>query len=146
MMTKDGFSGQEWKANGNKAFNRGDWSEALVCYTTALNLATEDDLEKAVFYKNRAAVYLKQEEYEKAVNDCNEALKITPSDPKALFRRCQALEKLLRFEEAYRDARHVVVADPGNKSIQPIVARLHEIVQERHKETSRIDTKVIHTC
>ncbi|XP_043501307.1 protein unc-45 homolog B [Polistes fuscatus] len=141
-MTKSTLTPQEWKEKGNEEFNKGNWSEALSCYTNALNLTKEESVEKAVFYKNRAATYLKQQDYNKAINDCNEALKICPKEPKALFRRCQALEALERFEEAYRDARYIISVDPGNKAIQPIIARLHEIVQDRHKQNSRISSRV----
>lgn len=141
-MTKSDMTAQEWKEKGNEEFNKGNWSEALDCYTNALNLVKEDNAEKAIYYKNRAAAYLKLLDYEKVIKDCDNALKICSNDPKALFRRCQALEALERFEEAYRDARNIILSDPNNKSIQPIAARLHEIVQERHKEMSRISAKV----
>lgn len=132
----------EWKEKGNDEFKKGNWSEALSCYTNALKLTNEDNFEKAVYYKNRAAAYLKQEKYDKTIKDCDEALKICPNDPKSLFRRCQALEALERFEEAYRDARTIVAADPSNKAIQPILAQLHEIVQERYRQSSRVSAKV----
>ncbi|XP_003697407.1 protein unc-45 homolog B [Apis florea] len=142
-MTKiKNLTAHEWKEKGNIEFNKGNWSEALSCYTSALKLADKDNSEKATYYKNRAATYLKQEEYNKAIKDCDEALKICPNDPKALFRRCQALESLERFEEAYRDARYIISADPTNKTIQPIAARLHEIVQERYRQNSRVSAKV----
>ncbi|XP_076278905.1 protein unc-45 homolog B-like [Lasioglossum baleicum] len=142
-MTKTtNLTAQQWKEKGNEEFNKKNWSEALSCYTNALKLANEDNSEKAIYYKNRAAVYLKQEEHNKAIKDCDESLKICPNDPKALFRRCQALEALERYEEAYRDARYIISYDPGNKAIQPIAARLHEIVQERYKQNSRVSAKV----
>ena len=141
-MTKEILTPQEWKEKGNTEFNKGNYEEALSCYSKAINLTTDENVEKAIFYKNRAAVYLKQLEYDKAIKDCDEALKICPSDPKALFRRCQALDALERFEEAYRDARYVINADPNNKAIKPIIARLHEIVQERHRQNSRVSAKV----
>ena len=142
-MTKaTNLTAQEWKEKGNEEFNKGNWSEASSCYTNALKLTTEDNTDKAVYHKNRAATYLKQGEYKKAIKDCDEALKICPNDPKALFRRCQALEALERFEEAYRDARYIISVDPGNKAVQPVLARLHEIVQERHRESSRVSAKV----
>lgn len=136
------MTAQEWKEKGNEEFNKGDWSKALDCYTNALRLAKEDNADKAVYYKNRAAAYLKLQEYEKTIVDCDNALKICPDDPKALFRRCQALETLQRYEEAYRDARYIILSDPNNKAIQPIATRLHEIVQERYKENSRVSAKV----
>lgn len=141
-MTKSDITAQEWKEKGNKEFNKSNWSEAVHCYTNALKLKEEDNAEKAVYYKNRAAAYLKLHDYEKVIKDCDNALKICPNDPKALFRRCQALEALERFEEAYRDARNIILCDPNNKNIQPIVIRLHEIVQEHHKENSRVSVKV----
>ncbi|KAL0130664.1 hypothetical protein PUN28_002351 [Cardiocondyla obscurior] len=141
-MTKSDMTPQEWKEKGNEEFNKSNWSEAVNHYTNALKLVKEDNTEKAIYYKNRAAAYLKLSDYEKVIEDCNSALKICSNDPKALFRRCQALEALKRFEEAYRDARNIILADPNNKVIQPIAARLHEIVQQRHKENSRVSTKV----
>lgn len=141
-MIKSNMTAQEWKENGNKEFNKENWSEALSCYTNALKLVEEENVEKAIYYKNRAAAYLKLQDYEKVIKDCNNALKICSKDPKALFRRCQALEALERFEEAYRDARCIILSDPNNKYFQLIAARLHEIVQKRHKENSRVSAKV----
>lgn len=141
-MTKTTQLPLELKEKGNEAFQKGNWEEALSHYTNGLKITQDETAEKAVFYKNRAAVYLKQKDYEKVIKDCDEALKITPSDPKALFRRCQAYEALGKYEEAYRDARFVVNSDPSNKAIQPILARLFEIVEERLRQNSRTSAKV----
>ncbi|KAH0944696.1 hypothetical protein HN011_005828 [Eciton burchellii] len=141
-MTKSDITAQEWKEKGNEEFNKSSWLEAVNCYTNALKLVKEDNAEKAIYYKNRAAAYLKLCDYEKVIKDCDNVLKICSNDPKALFRRCQALEALERFEEAYRDARNIILFDPNNKIIQPIATRLYEIVQERHKENSCISAKV----
>lgn len=142
-MTKiTNTNANEWKDKGNAEFNKGNWSEALSCYTNALKLTNEDNSEKAIYYKNRAATYLKQKEYDRAIKDCDEALKICPNDPKALFRRCQALEALERFEEAYRDARYIISTDPNNKAIKSTTARLHEIVQEKYRQNSCVSSKV----
>ena len=59
------------------------------------------------------------------------ALDIVPNDPKSLFRRCQALEKLGSFEEAYRDVSHLLRVDPKNSAIQPILRRLNPIIQDK---------------
>ncbi|XP_058799636.1 protein unc-45 homolog B [Phymastichus coffea] len=141
-MTKSELTPHEWKERGNEEFKNGFFDKALSCYTQALKLTKEDNFDKAIYYKNRAAVYLKQKDYEKVIKDCEEALKISPNDPKALFRRCLALEALERFEEAYRDARAVITSDPGDKAIQPIASRLHEICQERLRQNSKTSAKV----
>ena len=59
------------------------------------------------------------------------ALEVCPVDTKALFRRCQALEQMGQFEEAYKDARTLVQVEPKNAAIQPIVRRLHGVLQEK---------------
>ncbi|KAK2725490.1 hypothetical protein QYM36_000098 [Artemia franciscana] len=112
------------------------------CVLQAISVTKDDTLEKAVYYKNRAAAHLKQQEFEKAMEDCTKALEISPSDTKALFRRCQAYDALGKFEEAYKDARTVHNVDPGNTAIQPILARLHEIVANKVAEHSKLSSKV----
>ncbi|XP_014208600.1 protein unc-45 homolog B [Copidosoma floridanum] len=141
-MIKTELTAQEWKEKGNAEFKDGLYEKALVSYTKALKLAEKDSFDRAVYLKNRAAVYLKQKEYDKVIKDCDEALKISPNDPKALFRRCQALEAMERFEEAYRDARAVIQVEPTNKVIQQTVGSLHEITQKRLRETSNTGNKV----
>lgn len=130
-----------FKEQGNAAFKKGDWNEAIKFYTKAIK-AGEKDKELPVYYKNRAAAYLKIEDYENANKDCTAALKDSPKDPKALFRRTQALEALGRFEEAYRDAREIWNCDQGNKLIQPVLERLHQIVQTRSRENAQTSNKV----
>lgn len=130
-----------YKETGNEAFKNQEWDEAVKHYTKAIQLG-EKHKELPVFLKNRAACYLKLEEFEKAERDCTKALEISPKDPKALYRRCQALEALLRYEEAYRDARIAWEAEPNNKTLQPILERLHLITQERLRENAQTSNKV----
>lgn len=133
---------QKFKDQGNDAFKNNDMDLAIKLYTKAINLTPQETRELAVYYKNRAAAYLKQEKYEEALSDCDKSLQIVPSDPKALYRRSQALESLQRYEEAYRDARQILNDDPNNKMIQPTLERLHKIVQERVRQNAQTHTKI----
>ncbi|XP_075227604.1 unc-45 myosin chaperone [Lycorma delicatula] len=130
------------KEEGNKAFKEGEWENALKLYTKAIKQINGDIPEKAVLYKNRAAAYLKLNDYNKAIDDCNLSLEIIPNDPKALFRRCQALDALDRHEEAYRDAVQINILDPNNKAVQPILHKLYEIVQENSRKNAQVNNKV----
>jgi tetratricopeptide (TPR) repeat protein len=130
-----------YKEKGNEAFKKSDWDEAVKFYTKAIKLG-EKHKELSVFYKNRAAAYLKLEDWEKAHNDCTKSLEISPNDQKALFRRCQALEALERFEESFRDAKTIWNNDPNFKPIQPVLERLHNIVQEKLRVNAQTATKV----
>jgi protein unc-45 len=90
---------QKLRLEGNEAFKGTAWLQAVQCYTKALDLHPEQDSARAVLLKNRAAAYLKLEKFNKVVKDCDEAIEICPTDPKALFRRASALETLGRVEE-----------------------------------------------
>ncbi|CAH0713857.1 unnamed protein product, partial [Brenthis ino] len=133
---------ESFKNKGNEAFKNENYKEAVSLYSKAINLAEKDTRELATYLKNRAAAYLKMKEFNKVIKDCDEALQIIPEDPKALFRRSQALESLERFEEAYRDAKTIFRVDPSNKAVQPVLARLYAIVQERIKNAAQTSSKV----
>ncbi|KAM3963852.1 unc-45 myosin chaperone [Aphomia sociella] len=133
---------ESYKIKGNEAFNAEKYEDATSFYTKAINHAEKDSRDMATYLKNRAAAYLKTNQYDKAIQDCDEALKIVPEDPKALFRRAQALENLQKYEEAYRDAKAIFTVDPSNKAIQPVLSRLHAIVQERARQSAQTSNKV----
>lgn len=130
------------KEQGNAAFKTGEWLNALQSYTSALNLLKENNRDKSILYKNRAAVYSKLGEFENVIRDCSASLDIVANDPKALFRRCCAYEQLGKFEEAYVDGKQCLVSDPTNKEIQPVLSRLHPIVQEKVRENAQLSNKI----
>lgn len=131
------------KEKGNEAFKRSEWDNSITFYTKAIKLGEkEKNKELPIFYKNRAAAYLKIEAYERAESDCTKALEYQANDQKALFRRVQALEALERFEEAYRDARTIWNNDQNFKPIQPYLERLHKVVQDRVSLNAQTSTKV----
>ncbi|XP_045617227.2 protein unc-45 homolog B [Procambarus clarkii] len=132
---------QQLKEEGNEAYKNNDWGTAIEKYTQAITISTEDR-DSSVLYKNRAAVYLKIEDFENTVKDCTRCLEITPKDPKALFRRAQAYESLEQFEKAYADARALQFIDPKNKDVQEMLSRLHKIVQDLIEEKTKTSGKV----
>ncbi|XP_071568470.1 protein unc-45 homolog B-like [Temnothorax nylanderi] len=135
------MTAQEWKKKGDEEFNHGNWSEALSHYTNAIKLVTEDNAKKAVYYKFRAATYLNMCDYDRAIKDCDSVLKICYNDGEALYRKCQALRALGRFEEALRNAEIIISSMPDNKVIQSVMSQLLKIVQEC-RENARISTEV----
>lgn len=90
------------KTRGNKLYGGKKYTEAIACYTKALEVAEK---EEAVFYSNRAACYqnMTPPAYEQVVKDCDAALRLDSGYVKALNRRATAFEALGRDEEALRD-------------------------------------------
>lgn len=73
----------EFKEEGNLAFKNCDWTAAIEAYTKAIECGKHHK-QLPTFYKNRAAAYLKLEQYEQTVRDCNKSLEFEPNEPKAL--------------------------------------------------------------
>jgi tetratricopeptide (TPR) repeat protein len=133
------------KEAGNSCYKDNDISGALDNYTKAIEIceSSNDHIQLlATCLKNRAAVFLKDEDFESCVQDCTRALDLVPNDPKSLFRRCQAHEALNQVDSAYKDAREVHRVDPKNSVIEPVLIRLHKAVGEKLADLGQTSTKV----
>ena len=85
-MVANDSSWLTYKEQGNEDFKLNRLREAIEQYTQAIKLCTSVT-EKCVVYRNRAACYLKLEQYEQVIVDTDFVLKHQPGDVKALFRR-----------------------------------------------------------
>ncbi|TRY87256.1 hypothetical protein DNTS_031757 [Danionella cerebrum] len=129
------------REEGNNHFKAGDVEKALSCYTKALKIS-DSQTENGVLYRNRAACYLKLEDYSKAEGDATKALDVDPGDLKARFRRAQALQKLSRLEQAFVDAQKCAQLDPKNKAFQDLLRLLGAQIQQKSAELSSVDSRV----
>lgn len=75
---------------GNELFNSGKFLEASLAYGEGLR----HDPSNPVLYCNRAACRYKLGQWEKSIEDCNEALRIQPNYTKALLRRAASYAKV----------------------------------------------------
>ncbi|XP_078288873.1 tetratricopeptide repeat protein 12 isoform X3 [Panthera onca] len=69
------------KQKGNEAFARGDYEAAILCYSEGLQKLRD----MKVLYTNRAQAYIKLGDFQKAVVDCEWALKCDEKCTKAYF-------------------------------------------------------------
>ncbi|XP_069778170.1 protein unc-45 homolog B isoform X2 [Narcine bancroftii] len=129
------------KDSGNEFFQNKDYEKAIECYTTAIQL-TKDKKVLATLYRNRAACHLKKENYVPAASDASKAIDVDSSDIKALFRRSQALEKLGKLDQAFKDAQRCVTMEPKNKTFQETLRRLNHDIQEKLKIQFSTDSRV----
>lgn len=109
--------------------------EALERYAAALDAAPEAAAaQRAVYHGNRAAAYLKLEQWTEAAQECSAALELEPGYIKVLLRRCTAYEKLEDLERALMDAQKVLELDPGNVVAQRTAKRITPAVEERREK------------
>lgn len=91
------------KAAGNTCYNQRKYAEAIMHYSKALQVprkSTGNNKGDAVLYNNRAQCYIKLEEFRRALDDCDEAIRLDNTDVKAHMRRGLCLYKLGDFESS----------------------------------------------
>jgi len=125
---------ENWKNQGNQAFQKGNNQEAIKCYSKAVEI----DPKNHVYYTNRATAYANIEDWEKCLSDSDKAVSLKPDWVKGYFRKGQALVGLKRYEEGYQAYRRAVDLDPKNEDI---TARMKEAEQlyKKHKPKVNAD-------
>ncbi|KAK9060432.1 hypothetical protein SSX86_021136 [Deinandra increscens subsp. villosa] len=101
------------RARGNDLFKSERLTEACSAYGEGLRL----DPLNPVLFCNRAACWFKLGQFEKSLDDCNQALAIHPNYTKALLRRAATFSKLDRWEESVKDYEILRRELPNNNDI-----------------------------
>ncbi|CAK9036495.1 Protein unc-45 homolog B (Unc-45B) [Durusdinium trenchii] len=134
----------EDKERGNELFKAGRFDAACEKYGEALaavDKAGDQDAEskalKVTIFSNRAACFLRLKKEDAAMQDCNEALALDPTNVKLLFRRAQAAMAMKKVEDAFRDLRRLLELDPGNKAAQEMVKKLRSMAQDMNSTTTQ---------
>jgi tetratricopeptide (TPR) repeat protein len=91
-------------------------------------------------YTNRAQAYIKLEKYNKAINDCDWALKIDEKCIKALIHRGRALTYLKEFDKAHLDFENAKTIDlKQSETIDDYLKELNRVKlaesQEKNAQT-----------
>lgn len=88
---------------GNKAAQRYDWDQAISLFTKAIQAGdlTKDDLSNTLH--RRGWVYFNKKQYDRAIQDYNEAIRINPNNAHAFAGRGNAYSKEGRYDLAIRD-------------------------------------------
>ncbi|XP_041314029.1 LOW QUALITY PROTEIN: tetratricopeptide repeat protein 12 [Pyrgilauda ruficollis] len=116
------------KEQGNEAFRAGDFSLAIQRYSEGLQKLRD----KQELYTNRAQAYLKLHEYEKAISDCEWALKCNKNCLKAYFLMGKAHLALQHFTESRQCYEKMLQIDPQKENL------FKECVDEARLEEKRL--------
>jgi len=117
-------SAEEFKAQGNAALQKGNITEAIECYTKAINT----DGTNHVYYSNRSAAYLKQGNASNALSDAESCIALKPDFAKGFSRKGAALHGLKRYNDSIKSYEDGLIKFPGDKGL---VSGLEQVKQEK---------------
>lgn len=121
------------KAEGNVAFERGDFAQAVALYTRALDVEGAD---RAVLLSNRSAAWLHTGDASRALVDAEACVQLRPEWPKAHSRVGAAMCALHRFDEATAAYKRGIQLDPAASG--PLREALRQV--QRARDTSILST------
>lgn len=104
----------ELKKKGNDALQVGNFAEAISCYTEAIQL----DASNHVLFSNRSAAYAKSGDYDKALQDAEQTVKLKPDWAKGYSRKGASLHYLGRFEDAIKAYQEGLKLEPNNEQLK----------------------------
>ena len=116
---------KSWKDKGNLYVQERNYTEALKCYTQAIELDSNDP----ILYSNRSAMYYNLEDYDNAINDADKAISLKPNYPKAYLRKGNALQGKKLFNEALNTYNIGLKYDKNNSQLLEAYQKLEKIIQ-----------------
>lgn len=105
------MSADELKAKGNAAFAAKEFGKAVELFTEAIAASPQPN---HVLYSNRSGAYASLKDYNKALEDADECIKITPTWSKGYSRKGAALHGLGDYKSAITAYDEALAKDPNN--------------------------------
>lgn len=107
----------------HQKYREGHHEEALQLYTQALALA-KLDAHKIALHSNRAACYLKLQNFKKAAEECSAVLELDRKHSGALMLRAQTLVAMKDYHSALFDVNRLIELNPSSDVYRNLQARL----------------------
>ncbi|KAJ4826349.1 hypothetical protein Tsubulata_047442 [Turnera subulata] len=130
----------EFKEKGNQYVKMGKkhYSDAIDCYTRAINQKALSDSETSVIYSNRAHVNLLLGNYRRTLEDAEEAIKLSPTNVKALYRAAKASLSLNLLPEAKSYCEKGLNQDPDNDDLKKLNVKITALKLEQEKHQAQV--------
>ena len=107
-----GEADTNWQAQGAAAYRTGDYASAISLFSRAIVMCGTGGT--ATLYSNRSAAHAAMKDYEKALADADECVRLHPEWSKGYSRRGNALHGMRRLEEAKTAYEQALRLDPEN--------------------------------
>ncbi|KAH0794649.1 Stress-induced-phosphoprotein 1 [Histomonas meleagridis] len=120
------------KKEGNEFFEKGQYPEAIKCYTEAIKRAPNNHS----LYTSRAVAYSKLGEIPLAIKDCERAIEINPKYAKAFIRMAYCYFMIQEYQKAREAFHEALKIDPNNgamdglQSISAVMTKNREKIEQ----------------
>lgn len=111
---------EAYKALGNDAFASKDFSKAIEHYTKAIQL----DSKNHVFFSNRSASYAGLKEWNKAMDDAKECIRLDPQFVKGYYRLAMAQLESEQYDMAQSTIKQGLAVDPNNAPLLKLMGTI----------------------
>lgn len=137
-------SALEFKEKGNQYVKMGKkhYSDAIDCYTRAINQKALSDSETSILFSNRAHVNLLLGNLRRALIDANDAIKLLPSNIKAIYRAAKASLSLNLLDEAQDYCQKGLQLDPDNEELKKLHKQIGLKIFEIKKHEAEVSKAI----
>ncbi|KAK4395563.1 Tetratricopeptide repeat protein 4 [Sesamum angolense] len=134
----------ELKEKGNEYVKMGKkhYSDAIDCYTRAINQKALGNSESSIIYSNRAHVNLLLGNYRRALQDAEEAIKLSPTNVKALYRAVKAALSLNLMDEAKSYCEKGLQQSPDNEELKKLDKQIDVKISEQQQCEAEVSKAV----
>uniref|UniRef100_A0A803LAD2 Uncharacterized protein n=1 Tax=Chenopodium quinoa TaxID=63459 RepID=A0A803LAD2_CHEQI len=130
----------ELKNEGNEYVKKGKkhYKDAIDCYTRAINQKGLGESETSVLFANRAHVNLLLGNNRRALEDAEQAVKLSPTNVKAIYRAAKASFALDMLKEAITYCEQGLELSPDNEDLKKLVKLASGKLAEREKHEAEV--------
>ncbi|CAH9129453.1 unnamed protein product [Cuscuta epithymum] len=134
----------EHKEKGNEYVKMGKkhYSDAIDCYTKAINQQALSDSEQSIIFSNRAHTNLLLGNNRRALQDAEEAIKLCQTNIKALYRAAKASFSLGLLVEATSYCKQGLEQSSSNEDFKKLVKQIDVRMAEQERQKAEV-SKVI---
>ncbi|EPS72897.1 hypothetical protein M569_01860, partial [Genlisea aurea] len=134
----------ELKDKGNEYVKRGKkhYPDAVDCYTRAINQKVLSDSENSVLYSNRAHVNLLLGNFRRAFQDSQEAIRLCPTNIKAIYRAAKAALSLNLIDDAKSYCDRGLQQSPENEELKKIARLINSKILESQQREVKVSNSL----
>ncbi|KAK9726456.1 hypothetical protein RND81_05G216500 [Saponaria officinalis] len=135
----------ELKEKGNEYVKMGKkhYRDAIDCYTRSINQKALGEAETSILYSNRAHVNLLLGNNRRALEDADEAIKLSPTNAKAFYRAAKASLVLDFLKEATIYCERGLEVSPNNEDLKKLASQANAKLVEREKREAEASKALI---